>query len=60
MTLSGKMYMADSMLKLTEVLEDISEDYYVEEGLVDKETNEMLFDVVDGIVEKMEKRIDEE
>ena len=60
MTLSEKMYMADSMLKLTEVLEDISEDYYVEEGLVDKETNEMLFDVVDGIVEKMEKRIDEE
>lgn len=60
MTLSGKMYMADSMLKLTEVLEDISEDYYVEEGLVDKETNEMLFDVIDGIVEKMEKRIDEE
>lgn len=60
MKTSEKIYMADSLMKLHEVLEDVYDGYYIEEKLIEAKDNDTLGAIIEGVMDKIEKRIDEE
>ena len=55
-----KIYLADSLIMLNNVLGEIYDGIYVEEGLIDKFSNESLGAMIESLMDKIERRIDGE
>lgn len=55
-----KIYLADSLIMLNNVLGEIYDGIYIEEGFVDNSFNDSLGAMIESLMDKIEKRIDGE